>query len=41
MWFETIKDYYKKGIYTNDKLIIFVTAEMITEEQMKEIIASK
>lgn len=41
MWFETIKRYYEKGIYTEANLIVFVTAGMITEEQMQEIIASK
>ena len=41
MWFEIIKLYYQKGIYTEANLIVFVSAGMITEEQMQEIIASK
>lgn len=41
MWYTVIKNYYLKGIYTEANLIVFVTAGMITEEQMQEIIASK
>lgn len=41
MWYPVIKNYYLKGIYTEANLIVFVTAKMITEEQMEEIIASK
>jgi uncharacterized XkdX family phage protein len=41
MWFETIKRYYEKGIYNDEHLNKFVSAGMITEEQMQEIIASK
>ncbi len=38
MWYNVIKNYYDKGIYTEANLLIFVTAEMITEEQMIAII---
>ena len=41
MWYTVVKNYYLKGIYTEVNLIVFVTACMITEEQMQEIIASK
>ena len=41
MWYTVIKGYYQKGIYTEANLIVFVSAGMITEEQMQEIIASK
>lgn len=41
MWFETIKRYYEKCIYNDEHLNKFVSAGMITEEQMQEIIASK
>ena len=41
MWYTVVKNYYLKGIYTEVNLIVFVTAGMITEEQMQEIIASK
>ena len=41
MWYTVIKNYYLKDIYTEANLIVFVTAGMITEEQMQEIIASK
>ncbi len=38
MWYNIIKRYYDKGIYTEANLLIFVTAEMLTEEQMQTII---
>ena len=41
MWYETIKRFYNQGLYTEANLIVFVTAGMITEEQMQEIIANK
>lgn len=41
MWYTVIKGYYQKGIYTEANLIVFVTADMITEEEMQEIIESK
>ena len=41
MWYETIKKYYLKDIYTEANLNIFVIAKMLTEKQMKEIIESK
>ena len=36
-WFEKIKRYYDKGIYTNDEVKVFVKWNKITEEQYKEI----
>lgn len=36
-WFEKIKKYYDKGIYSDEDVRIFVAAEKITEEQFKEI----
>lgn len=36
-WFEKIKKYYDKGIYSDEDVRIFVTAGKITEEQFKEI----
>lgn len=41
MWYPVIKQYYLDGLYTEANLLVFVTAKMITEEQMHEIIASK
>lgn len=41
MWFETIKRYYEKGIYNDEHLNKFVSAGMITQEQMQEIITEK
>ncbi len=38
MWYETIKNYYDRGFYTEANLLIFVTAKMLTEEQMQIII---
>ncbi|MBC5626171.1 XkdX family protein [Clostridium sp. NSJ-49] len=36
-WFEKIKRYYDKGIYTNGEVKVFVKGNKITEEQYKEI----
>lgn len=36
-WFEKIKRYYNKGIYTNEEVKVFVKGNKITEEQYKEI----
>lgn len=41
MWYPIVKDYYLKGFYTEANLLVFVTAEMITEEQMLEMIEEK
>lgn len=41
MWYEIIKKYYEKGIYTDVQLETFVAGGMITEEQIQEIVASK
>lgn len=36
-WFEKIKRYYDKGLYTNEQVKVFVVGGKITEEQYKEI----
>lgn len=41
MWFETIKNYYQKGIYTDEHLETFLLSGMITQEQSDEIKSSK
>lgn len=41
MWYETIKQYYKEGLYTEAQLDTFVKAGMITNDQAQEIKASK
>ena len=41
MWFEIIKVYYQKGIYTDKNLETFVQSGMITQEQANEIKSSK
>lgn len=41
MWFEKIKTYYQKGIYTDANLETFVRSGMITEEQANEIKSTK
>lgn len=41
MWYETIKNYYLKGMYTDAQLETFVKAGMITEVQANEIKSSK
>ena len=38
MWYNVIKGYYEKGYYTEANLIVFVTAGMITKEEMQTII---
>ena len=38
LWFATIKRYYDQGIYSEANLVIFVTAKMITQEEMDEIL---
>lgn len=40
-WFEKIKRYYDKGIYTNEDVEIFVQTGKITEEQFKLITLQK
>lgn len=39
--FDYIKDYYSKGLYTDEQLDTFVSAGMITSEQKEEILKSK
>lgn len=41
MWYPVIRQYYFEGLYTEANLIVFVSAKMITEEEMKTIIAEK
>lgn len=41
MWYETIKNFYLQGIYTEEQLDICVAGGMITEEEKQQIIASK
>lgn len=36
-WFEKVKRYYDKGMYTNDQVKVFVLSGKITELQYKEI----
>jgi len=40
-WFELFLDYYKKDLYNDSDLDLFVQGDLITEEQKAEIIASK
>ncbi|MGX4598971.1 XkdX family protein [Faecalimicrobium sp. JNUCC 81] len=37
-WFEKVKRYYEKGIYTSNQVKIFVKSKKITEKEYKEII---
>jgi hypothetical protein len=41
MWYPVIRRYYLQGMYTDANLIVFVTAGMITEQQMNDLIAEK
>lgn len=36
--FEIVRDYYNKGIYTDDNVATFVRAGKITAEQYEQII---
>lgn len=36
-WYTAIKGYYDEGLYTNDDVKIFVSAEWITSEDYKQI----
>lgn len=40
-WFNLIEDYYKKELYNDSDLDLFVQGALITEEQKAQIIASK
>lgn len=40
LWYPVIESYYKQGIYTEANLVVFVTAGMLTEEEMQKIIAT-
>lgn len=40
-WFDLLKDYYSKNLYTNDDLDLFVQGDLITVEQKTQIISSK
>lgn len=37
MWYSSVKEYYDMGFYTNDNVRVFVIANMITEEDYKNI----
>lgn len=37
MWFDTVKGFYDDKLYTKEDVKVFVVANMITEEQYKEI----
>lgn len=36
-YFETVKNYYEKGYYTDEEVKLFVEDEKITKEEFKEI----
>lgn len=40
-WFESIKKWYKTGLWTDEMVLNAVTKGKITEEQKSEIIESK
>ena len=40
-WFEIIRRYYIKGLYTEEEVKIFVQAEKITEEEYEKIISEE
>lgn len=40
-WFEKIKRYYDKGLYTNENVKVFVKSTKITPEQYEEITGEK
>lgn len=37
MWYNSVKEYYDMGFYTNDNVKVFVVANMITPEDYKKI----
>lgn len=41
MMFETIADYYRKGLFTEDDIRSFVPIGWITEDQKNEILNQK
>lgn len=41
MWYPIIRRYYLQGLYTDANLVVFVTAGMITEEEMLALIEEK
>ena len=41
MMFETIKDYYRKKLFTDEDMFSFVSIGWITEEQKNEILKQK
>lgn len=41
MWYQIIRRYYLQGLYTDANLLVFVTAGMITEEEMLALIEEK
>lgn len=36
-WFEKVKRYYDKGLYTKDQVKVFVKGGKISQEEYKEI----
>lgn len=40
-WFDLIEDYYKKGLYADSDLDIFVQGALITADQKTQILATK
>lgn len=38
MMFETIKEYYRKGLFTDEDISSFVSIGWITEDQKNEIL---
>lgn len=36
-WFDTVKSYYDRGLYSKEQVAVFVTKGKITPEQYQEI----
>lgn len=41
MWFDTVEEYYKDGLYSKYDVKVFVVAKMITEEEYEKITGDK
>ena len=41
MMYETVKEYYRKGLFTQSDISSFVSIGWITEDQKKEILKQK
>lgn len=37
MWKKQIREYYLKGLYTEENLLTFVKAKMISEDELNDI----